>query len=100
MKLGWLLNDRGEEVSWAWDTANVHDPVFLPLVAAVEDESIGLADTGFNDADGIPANLKWCARGNWNERMLVETAWSLVTMVCHLKKVFHRARPYFQARLA
>ena len=32
--------------------------------------------------------------------MLVETALSLVTMVCHLKKVFHRTRPHFEARLA
>lgn len=100
MKLCWLLNDRGEVVSWAWDTANVHDQIFLPLVAALEDESIVLADTGFNAADGIPANLKLCERGTWNERMLVETALSLVTMVCHLKKVFHRTRPHFQARLA
>jgi hypothetical protein len=95
-----LLNDQGEVVSWAWDTANVHDQAFLPLVAALEDKSIVLADMGFNDADGIPANLKLCERGTWNERMLVETALSLVTMVCHLKKVFHRTRAYFQARLA
>ena len=100
MKLCWLLNDRGEIVNWAWDTANVHDQVFLPLVAALEAESIVLADTGFNDADGIPANLKLCQRGTWNERMLVETALSLVTTVCHLKKVFHRTRHHFQARLA
>lgn len=100
MKLCWLLNDRGEVVSWHWDTANAHDQVFLPLVAALEDISIVLADTGFNDADGIPSNLKLCPRGTWNERMLVETALSLVTMVCHLKKVFHRTRHYFQARLA
>ena len=100
MKLCWLVNDRGQVVSWAWDTANVHDQVFLPLVAALEDESIVLADTGFKDADGMPANLKLCERGTWNERMLVETALSLVTMVCHLKKVFHRTRHHFQARLA
>ncbi len=100
MKLCWLLNERGQVVRWAWDTANVHDQVFLPLVAALEGESIVLADTGFNDADGIPTNLKLCARGTWNERMVVETALSLVTMVCHLKKVFHRTRPYFQTRLA
>ena len=100
MKLCWLLNDRGEVVSWAWDTASVHDQVFLPLVAALEEQSIVLADTGFNDADGIPANLKLCERGTWNERMLVETALSLVTTVCHLKKVFHRTRHHFQARLA
>ena len=35
----------------------------------------------------------------WNERMLVETVLSLVTMVCHLKKVFHRTRHHFQTRL-
>ena len=86
-------------VSWAWDTANVHDQVFLPLVAALEDQSIVLADTGFNDADGIPANLKLCPRGTWNERMLVETALSLVTMVCSLKKVFHRTHAHFETRL-
>lgn len=100
MKLCWLLNDRGAVVSWTWNTANVHDQVFLPLVAALEGESIVLADTGFNAANGIPANLKLCERGTWNERMLVETALSLVTTVCHLKKVFHRTRHYFQARLA
>jgi hypothetical protein len=69
-------------------------------VAALEDESSVLADTGFNPADGIPANPKLCERGKWNERILVETALSLVTRVCHLKQVFHRSRPYFQARLA
>ena len=100
MKLCWLINDAGQVVSWAWDTANVHDQVFLPLVAALEDQSIVLADTGFNDADGIPANLKLCPRGTWNERMLVETALSLVTMVCSLKKVFHRTCAQFETRLA
>jgi len=100
MKLCWLLNDAGQIVNWAWDTANVADKVFLPLVAAYEDETIVLADTGFKDATGVPTNLKLCARGTWNERMLVETALSLVTMVCHLKKVFHRTRAHFEARLA
>src|SRR5262249_6973117 len=66
----------------------------------LEDQSIVLANPGFKDADGIPTHLKLCPRGTWNERMLVETALSLVTMVCHLKKVFHRTRHHFQARLA
>ena len=100
MKLCWLINDAGQVVAWAWDTANVHDQTFLPLVQGVEGESIVLADTGFNSADGIPSNLKLCPRGRWNERMLVETALSLVTMVCGLKKVFHRTRRHFAARLA
>jgi hypothetical protein len=100
VKLCWLINDWGQVVSWGWDTANVHDQTFLPLVSALEDESIVLADTGFNDADGIPANLKLCPRGTWNERMLVETALSLVTMVAHLKKVFHRSTRHLHARFA
>lgn len=100
MKLCWLLNDDGQVVGWDWDTANVSDQVFLPLVKALDGESIVLADIGFKDADGIPANLKLCRRGTWNERMIVETALSLVTMVCHLKKVFHRTCAHFEARLA
>lgn len=100
MKLCWLINDRGEVVNWSWDTANVHDQIFLPLVQALEEETIVLADTGFNCAQGIPSNLKLCPRGTWNERMLIETAMSMVTMVCGLKKVFHRTRRYFHARLA
>jgi hypothetical protein len=100
MKLCWLLNDRGQVVAWAWDTANVADKVFLPLVEALDSATIVLADTGFKDAAGIPDNLKLCARGTWNERMLVETCLSLVTMVCSLKKVFHRTRAHFQTRLA
>ena len=100
MKLCWLLNDYGEVVAWDWNTANVHDQVFLPLVKRYEEESIVLADVGFNSAQGIPNNLKLCRRGTWNERMVVETALSLVTMVCHLKKVFHRTTRYLHARLA
>jgi hypothetical protein len=100
MKLCWLINARGQVVGWDWATANVHDGAFLPLAAAFDGETIVLADTGFGRAEGVPANLKLCARGSWNERMLVETAMSLATTVFGLKKVFHRTRPHFQARLA
>jgi len=100
MKLCWWINDRGEVVGWAWDTAHVHDQTFLPLVAAHDGETLVLADVGFHWAAGLPANLKLCPRGRWNERMLVETALSLVTRVCSLKEVFHRVRYYFQMRLA
>ena len=100
LKLCLLINDRGEIVTWDWDTANVHDQVFLPLVETVDGQTIVLSDTGFSCSQGIPANLKLCPRGTWNERMLVETVLSMVTMVCGLKKVFHRVRRYFHARLA
>src|SRR5262249_11591671 len=44
--------------------------------------------------------LKVCQRGAWQDRMLVETVLSMLTLVCHLKKVMHRGWAYFQARLA
>src|SRR5215510_11680160 len=49
---------------------------------------------------GDPSNLKLCQRGEWQDRMLVETVLSMLTLVCHLKKVMHRGWAYFQARLA
>lgn len=70
MKLCWLLDKCGEVVSWSRDTANVHNQVFLLLVADLEEESIVLVDTIFNVAD------------------------------CHLKKVFHHTHQCFQSRLA
>jgi hypothetical protein len=100
LKLCWLLNSHGQVVAWAWNTANMHDQTFLPLAEALDEQSIVLADSGFKRVAGIPANLKLCPRGAWNERMLVETALSLVTMCCQLKKVFHRLGSYIHARLA
>src|SRR5712691_8248768 len=46
------------------------------------------------------ANLKLCQRGEWQDRMLVETVRSMLTVVCHCKRVMHRVWEYFQARLA
>ena len=57
-------------------------------------------DTGFHAAEGDPTNLKLCQRGEWEDRMLVETVLSMLTLVCHFKKVMHRVWTYFHARLA
>lgn len=59
-----------------------------------------LSDTGFHAKVGDPINLKICARGTWNVRMVVETVLSMLTNVCHFKKIGHRVWKYFQARLA
>ncbi len=59
-----------------------------------------LSDTGFHAAEGDPSNLKLCRRGEWQDRLLVETVLSMLTLVCHFKKVMHRGWAYFQARLA
>ena len=33
-------------------------------------------------------------------RMIIETTFSLLTVVCHMKKIFHRLADYIEARLA
>ena len=99
LKLCWLINARGEVVAWDWNTANTADQRFAAVAAPFVEDTITLADTGFAAVDR-PANLKLCARGQWNERMLIETVLSLVHRVCRLKYLWHRARPYLQMHLA
>ena len=43
---------------------------------------------------------KLCQRGEWQDRMLVETVLSMLTLITHFKKVMHRVWTYFHARLA
>src|SRR6266550_2055856 len=99
-KLCLLLNQWGLIVGWACATANVADQTFQWLIRQVEERMIVLSDTGFHAAEGDPANLKLCQRGEWQDRMLVETVLSMLTVVCHFKRVMHRGWACFQARLA
>ncbi len=100
LKLCWLLNKQGEVVDWDWATMNTHDQHFHPLVERYDGETIVLSDVGFRRKKGIPPNLKLCQKGTWNERMRVETALSMVTVVCDLKRIHHRLAPYSAARVA
>jgi hypothetical protein len=59
-----------------------------------------LSATAFPAKEGDPPNLKLCARGTWNTRMVGETVLSLLTGVGHLKQVLHRTWAALQARLA
>jgi hypothetical protein len=99
-KLCLLLNQYGLVVGWDCATANVADNTFQWLIHQVDGRMIVLSDTGFHAAEGDPANLKLCPRGEWQDRMLVETVLSMLTVVCHFKKVMHRGWEYFHARLA
>src|ERR1043166_8730269 len=99
-KLCLLLNQYGLVVGWDCATANVADNTFQWLIRQVDGRMIVLSDTGFHAAGGDPANLKLCQRGEWEDRMLVETVLSMLTLVCHFKKVMHREWAYVQARLA
>jgi hypothetical protein len=99
-KLCFVLNKLGLIVDWECDTANVYDATFRELIAQFEVQMIVLTDTGFHAQVGDPVNLKVCPRGTWNVRMVVETVLSMLTNVCHFKKISHRVWKYFKARLA
>src|SRR5262249_16917639 len=98
-KLSLLLNQDGLVVGWDCESANVADNTFQGLIRAFDGRMIILSDTAFHAAEGDPANLKLCHRGEWEDRILVETVLSMLTLVCHFKKVMHRVWTYFQARL-
>jgi len=99
-KLALVLNQWGLVSAWECATANVHDTTFQPLIAQFVEEMIVLTDSGFHAADGDPANMKICHKGEWNVRMMVETVLSMLTVVCHFKHMRHRLWSYFQAHLA
>jgi hypothetical protein len=99
-KLGFVLNKFGLVVQWDCATANVYDATFHPLIEEVQEEMVVLVDSHFHAKTGDPLNMKVCRRGEWNQRMVVETVLSMLTVVCHFKKVGHRVWEYFRARLA
>jgi len=99
-KLGLLLNQYGLVVAWACATTHVAANTFQGLMRQFEEQRILLSDTAFHAAEGDPANLKLCQRGEWQDRLLVETVLSMLTGVCHFKRVMHRIWAYFHARLA
>jgi hypothetical protein len=99
-KLCFILNQWGLICAWDCAMANVYDAQFHPLIARFADRMMVLTDTGFHAKAGDPANMKICQQGTWNVRMLVETVLSMLTTVCHFKKMSHRVWDYFRARLA
>lgn len=98
-KLCLLLNQWGQITAWECATANVYDAVFHPLIQQFDGEMIVFGDGDFHAKAGDPPTLKVCARGEHNFRMLIETVLSMLTTVCHFKKLFHRVWDYFKAHL-
>lgn len=99
-KLGFVLDHLGCFVALDCNLASVHDSIFRPLIAALDGQTVVLVDSGWHGKSGDPANMQVCPRGTWNTRMLVETVLSMLTTVCHLKKVAHRKADYLRTRLA
>jgi hypothetical protein len=100
-KLCFVLNHLGLFVDWDLDTAKVYDEaVFQALVERNHEKMALFADEGFVKKDWHPPNLKIFKRGEGNSRMMQETVLSMWTLVCHFKKIMHRAWVYFESRLA
>ena len=85
-KLCLLLNQYGLVVGWDCATAKVADNTFQWLIRQVDGRMIVLSDTAFHAAEGDPSNLKLCQRGEWEERMLVETVLSMLTLSATSRK--------------
>ncbi len=81
-----VLNKWGLVCAWGADTVNAHDSTFHPLVTRCAARMVVFADTTFGRKEGNPSNMKVCARGTWNDRMLIETTFSMLTQICHSKK--------------
>jgi hypothetical protein len=100
-KLGFVLNHLGLIVDWDVTTANVYDgSAFQAVIDPHLPFMVIFSDEGLLKKDWRPDNLKICRRGQWNNRMIVETVLSMLTLVCHFKKVMHRVWAYFESRLA
>lgn len=91
---------------WNCSPANRHDTIFHCAIESYEDKETGehqmivLADSGFHAVAGDPTNLKLCERGEWNDRMLVETAFSLLEGSLRLKKQDRRMAHTLRSALA
>lgn len=99
-KLVYIVNQRGLIVAWDYAAAHVADNAFHGLIQDFHDVMVILTDSGFHAQEGDPPNMKVCTRGTWNVRMVVETVLSMLTTVCHLKKLSHRTWTHLRARLA
>ena len=99
-KLAVVTDDRGQIVGFEVAGANVHDTTFHPMIEQWKEKMIVLADKGFKAKEQNPANLKICPKGEWNERMIIETVFSLFTVILKLKKLTHRLLAPLKARLA
>lgn len=97
-KINLAINGKLEIVNYQDETVNVCDNSFNEHYR--ETKGIVLTDNGYRKKGGTPANFKVCQRGTWNERMLVESLFSLWTRICQMKHSFHRTIAGFKAKVA
>jgi hypothetical protein len=98
VKLCWLITPQGQVIDWAWATANTHDQHFGEVGERWSEQTEVLSDLGFRKRGHEPVNWQFCQHGQRNDRMIIERVFSIVTVVNHLKKIFHRMAKYLTAR--
>src|SRR2546430_1131270 len=98
-KLCLVLNQYGLVVAWACAMAHVADKTFQWLIRQFDGRMIILSNTAFHAAEGDPANLKLCRRGEWQGRLLVGTGLSMLAPVCPFKTGVYLGWGGFQERL-
>jgi len=98
-KMFLLLNQFGEVVRVSCCRANCYDTHFQCFIESFETQLMVLADTGFHAKEGDPKNLQICRKGQWNERMCIETLFSLCEGVLNRKKRDYRLKHSLRARL-
>jgi hypothetical protein len=94
-----LINSQGQIVRIGCCRANCHDTHFQSAIETFEDDMVVLEDKGFHAQEGDPKKLKVCERGQWNERMLIETLFSACMEVFHMKKMDYRLKHSLRTRL-
>jgi hypothetical protein len=95
-----LLHQWGLVVGWGCATAHGADTTLQWRMRQVDGRMLVLSDTACHAAAGEPANLQRCQRGAWQDRLLVETGLSMLTLVSHVKQAMHRVWASCHARLA
>jgi hypothetical protein len=98
VKMCWLVTPLGKVIDWGWDSAEVHDQNFRDIGLLWTDKTRVLSDNGFRHKGRNDENWIICQRGERNDRMIVERVFSVLTVVNHLKKVFHRSERHLNAR--
>jgi len=98
MRVVTVVSPKGDILDWTVDASNVHDKHFAWLAKGLAVQV--LCDTGFHSREGDPENLKICQRGEQNERMVVESVFSLCKRLLGLNHIEARSRAGFELAIS
>ena len=98
IKIAVVVSPQGHILHWSLDTANIHDKHFVWMVDELKFQV--LTDSGFHSKDGDPDNLTICKRGEQNQRMVVESVFSLCKRLLGLNNIVARSVEGFELAVA